>query len=72
MRIGAAPPPVEGFVSAAAKVGMPLAVEDVADEAVAAAYERKLILVRPDGHVAWRGDSTPADAARIIDVVRGA
>ena len=32
------------------------------------------MLVRPDGHVAWRGDEAPgpADAAAIIDRVRGA
>ena len=32
---------------------------------------RKLVLVRPDGHVAWRGDAVP-DASRIIAVARGA
>jgi hypothetical protein len=37
-------------------------------------YQRRLVLVRPDGHVAWRSDQTPsmADALQIIDVVRGA
>jgi 2-polyprenyl-6-methoxyphenol hydroxylase-like FAD-dependent oxidoreductase len=72
MRIGAAPPPADGFVAAAKKVGMPLTVEDVPDQAVADLYERKLVLVRPDGHVAWRGDAPPPDPARIIDTVRGA
>ena len=38
----------------------------------AALYERKLVLVRPDGHVAWRGDIEPADPLEIIDRVRGA
>ena len=33
---------------------------------------RKLVLVRPDGHVAWRGDECPADAGAIVDRVRGA
>jgi hypothetical protein len=28
--------------------------------------------VRPDGHVAWRGDEVPATPAAIIDHVRGA
>ena len=36
-----------------------------------AAYERRLVLVRPDGHVAWRADEAPADAGALIDVVRG-
>jgi hypothetical protein len=35
-------------------------------------YERKLVLVRPDGHVAWRGDREPADALAMIDRARGA
>ena len=30
------------------------------------------VLVRPDGHVAWRGDALPDDAAALIDLVRGA
>ena len=35
-------------------------------------YERALVLVRPDGHVAWRADEEPADAAALVDCVRGA
>ena len=35
-------------------------------------YERALVLVRPDGHVAWRGDEEPADARALVDCVRGA
>jgi hypothetical protein len=27
---------------------------------------------RPDGHVAWRGDSQPRDALALIDTARGA
>ena len=34
--------------------------------------ERKLVLVRPDGHVAWREDACPDDASVLIDRVRGA
>jgi hypothetical protein len=30
------------------------------------------VLVRPDGHVAWRGDAPPANPEQIIDIVRGA
>jgi hypothetical protein len=39
---------------------------------VFAAYRRRLVLVRPDGHVAWRDDAESADAGALIDVVRGA
>ena len=36
------------------------------------ALRRKLVLVRPDQHVAWRGDAEPADALELIDHLRGA
>jgi hypothetical protein len=38
----------------------------------ASLYERRLVLVRPDGHVAWRGDEPPPDPLALIDRVRGA
>jgi hypothetical protein len=63
---------VEPLLAAARRVGMPLDVERIDDPAVAAAYERRLVLVRPDGHVAWRGDALPEDAAALVDRVRGA
>jgi hypothetical protein len=31
-----------------------------------------LVLVRPDGHVAWRGPNLAEDVGRLIDLVRGA
>ena len=39
---------------------------------VVKAYERRLVLVRPDGHVAWRGNEGPADPVWMLDRVRGA
>jgi 2-polyprenyl-6-methoxyphenol hydroxylase-like FAD-dependent oxidoreductase len=57
---------------AAAARTVPLRVADVEEPDAAALYERRLVLVRPDGHVAWRGDALPADAAGLIDRVRGA
>jgi hypothetical protein len=60
------------FVAAAQRAGLPFDVIAVDDARVREAYERPLVLVRPDGHVAWRGDSAPADAGEIIDRVRGA
>ena len=49
----------------------PIRIETIGDPAIAALYERRLVLVRPDGHVAWRGEAV-GDAERIADVVRGA
>ena len=34
-------------------------------------YEHRLVLVRPDGHVAWRANE-PLNALALIDKVRGA
>jgi hypothetical protein len=44
---------------------------DISNPDIAKLYERKLVLVRPDGHVAWRGDDCPVDATALIDTVRG-
>ncbi|MEU9271133.1 hypothetical protein AB0E04_37655 [Streptomyces sp. NPDC048251] len=57
---------------AAAERGAPLDVVDVRDPHAHALYERNLVLVRPDQHVAWRGDAEPADPLHVIDRVRGA
>jgi hypothetical protein len=51
---------------------VPLSVETVGNPAIAVLYERRLALVRPDGHVAWRADAPPADPAALVDRVRGA
>jgi hypothetical protein len=51
---------------------VPLSVVDIGEPEVVKLYERRLILVRPDGHVAWRGDSLPPDPLAVIDRIRGA
>ena len=51
---------------------MPLQVHHIEHPEAATLYERKLVLVRPDGHVAWRGDSQPGASLALIDTVRGA
>lgn len=35
-------------------------------------YGRRMILLRPDQHVCWRGDTAPADAQAVLNTVRGA
>jgi 2-polyprenyl-6-methoxyphenol hydroxylase-like FAD-dependent oxidoreductase len=72
LRLGADPPGAERITAAAAERRVPLAVVDLADPQIAALYERRLVLVRPDGHVAWRDDRAPADGFALIDKVRGA
>jgi 2-polyprenyl-6-methoxyphenol hydroxylase-like FAD-dependent oxidoreductase len=58
--------------TAAAAVGMPLKVWTLDHLEARSLYECQLILIRPDQHVAWRGDSMPGDCAALIDIVRGA
>lgn len=72
LRLDSAAPDVDAFRAAAQARGVPLKVEDIDDAQVRALYERRLVLVRPDGHVAWRGDELPSDAGQVLDVVRGA
>lgn len=61
------------LIDAAKKAGVPLEVAEIDEMSVREAYERYYVLVRPDGHVAWRSDVDPDahEAERIIDVVRG-
>ncbi len=50
--------------------GIPLRVERIGSPEIAALYQRKLVLVRPDGHVAWRGDVVE-DAEFIAATISG-
>jgi hypothetical protein len=63
---------VGGIVNAATQRHLPLAVLDVRSPEVSEFYHHKLVLVRPDQHVAWRGNAEPIDALNLIDLVRGA
>ena len=51
--------------------GVPLAFLDIAASEAADPYRHKLVLSRPDQHVAWRGDALPADPLALVDRVRG-
>jgi hypothetical protein len=63
----------EGFSKAASRRDVPLEVVELGGEKTARSlYGADYVLVRPDGHVAWRGDTLPEDAGRVIDIVRGA
>lgn len=55
--------------SVAKRLDIPLAIVSLHRPDLASLYERKLVLVRPDQHVAWRGDSLPGDLdALLLDV----
>src|SRR5947209_8640778 len=63
---------VSALQSAAHSRRLPLKVLEVPKTSAANVYSNGLVLSRPDQHVAWRGDSLPADALALIDRVRGA
>jgi len=64
-------PDTAAIQAAADRRGMPLRIADIDDAEAADLYERRLVLVRPDGHVAWRADAVPSDPLALIDRVRG-
>ena len=65
---------VGALTSAAVARKVPFTVLDVQpdDNDLPAIYREKLVLSRPDQHVAWRGDALPPDPERLIDLIRGA
>lgn len=72
LRFGPAAPDGEPLAAAAALRKVPFRTVAIPASEVSALYERPLVLVRPDGHVCWRGERCPADPLAVIDRVRGA
>ena len=57
--------------AAAADHRLPLRIVDVSGKD-AGVYDRKLVLVRTDQHISWRGNTLPADIEGLISTLRGA
>lgn len=72
LRLGGAAPDTGPIEKAAELSGMPLTVVPLDQPDIAALYERSLVLVRPDGMVAWRANELPSDPELLVDQVRGA
>lgn len=74
--IGDSAASAEAMATAADNVGFPLRVQVFADpnlvDRLRSAYEATYVLVRPDGHVAWRSQTLGAEPGQVLDVVRGA
>ena len=66
-----ADPAIEAICRAADAAGMPLTLLDLRAAGLEGLYGAPLALIRPDHHVAWRGEGV-ADAAGLVDRVRGA
>ena len=60
---------VDRLVAAAADGGVPIS-DQIIPAAVADRYGARVLLVRPDQHIAWRGDDD-SDAATVLAVATG-
>ena len=60
---------VAPFELTARERGLPLKVLDRQRPKAATYYGGRLVLSRPDQHVAWRGDGVPAGSLALIDRV---
>jgi 2-polyprenyl-6-methoxyphenol hydroxylase-like FAD-dependent oxidoreductase len=63
--------PTDRLEAAARAARVPLTAVDLDAEDAAHLYDRKLVLVRADQHVAWRGDELPDDVGGLLSVLRG-
>jgi hypothetical protein len=70
LRMGVHTPSAAPLVEAARRRGIPLAVVDIELPEARDLYESDLALIRPDQHVAWRGDELP-DVGELLTRVTG-
>jgi 2-polyprenyl-6-methoxyphenol hydroxylase-like FAD-dependent oxidoreductase len=72
LRLGGDPPDTRSLERALRSHGAPLDVLRVTGERPRELYDRDLVLVRPDLHVVWRGNESPADPEAIAATATGA
>ena len=66
-----APEDAKALQAAAEARGVPLKVFATA-KPQDAPYAHKLVIIRPDHHIAWHGNAAPSDPSAVIDRIRGA
>lgn len=64
--------PITPLEQATAARGVPLTLVDLGPDQTDPAYSTRLMIVRPDQHIVWRGDALPPDPGALIDLLRGA
>ena len=64
--------PADSLSKAAAKRNVPFKVLALANVRLRPRYETRFVLIRPDQHVAWRGDDIPVDCDALLAQVTGA
>ncbi len=65
VNLGGDPSAGEPFARGFQRLSVPFRTLSVSSPAARKVYERDLLLLRPDMHVAWRGDEVPANAEEI-------
>lgn len=71
LRLGGSRQDLSGFQGEMNLRKAPFEVLDIPDAAARDLYGYDLILLRPDLHVAWRGNQPPADPARLVALATG-
>jgi 2-polyprenyl-6-methoxyphenol hydroxylase-like FAD-dependent oxidoreductase len=61
----------DALLAAAAAQGLPVSHTVVTDAVARRLWERDLVLVRPDQHVAWRGNKPPPNPTAVVQRIRG-
>ncbi|MBB1628337.1 FAD-dependent monooxygenase [Achromobacter sp. UMC71] len=56
----------QAWTQAATETGVPFSIHSVREPAASDLYKCRYALVRPDGHVAWRGDALDLDPISIL------
>jgi len=62
---------IENLEKICQEKGVPLTVHLINNPEIAKVYEKSYVLVRPDGHVAWRGENLPSNLDIFIDKLTG-
>jgi 2-polyprenyl-6-methoxyphenol hydroxylase-like FAD-dependent oxidoreductase len=71
LRFGRSAADVAALARAFAALGAPLQVLNIPDARPREVYGYDLLLLRPDLHVAWRGNKAPAEPARLAAMATG-
>jgi hypothetical protein len=71
LRLGKSLADVSALDAAFATYRAPFRVLDIPDDEPRAVYGCDLILLRPDMHIAWRGNRLLDDAAKLAAIVTG-
>ncbi len=61
----------DAFAGAAKRLGIPWQTLHAGEPAIVEHYGRSLVVIRPDHHVAWRGNAMPEDAEQVLRDLTG-